>query len=184
MNYPYVGFMKNRKSIRLPFYDYSFPGEYFITVCVKNRLCLLGEIKDEEILLSDAGTVVFNWISNLALKFPAITVNHFVIMPNHIHLIIEIAENKDVLLEATENESMVDLQMNMIKRRKMLLPKAIGYLKMNSAKEINSIYNTSGTPFWQSNYYEHIIRDENSFNNIVRYINDNPLNWHPSKDNS
>lgn len=55
----------NRKSIRLPLYDYSSPGEYFITICVKNRVCILGEMIDDEIILSDAGTIVSFWISQL-----------------------------------------------------------------------------------------------------------------------
>jgi REP element-mobilizing transposase RayT len=59
----------------------------------------------------------------------------------------------------------------------MLLPKAIGYFKMNSAKEINQLLNTPGTPVWQKNYYEHITRNEQEYERISRYIESNPLNW-------
>jgi REP element-mobilizing transposase RayT len=59
----------------------------------------------------------------------------------------------------------------------MLLPKIIGYFKMNSAKQINQINNTMGSPVWQRNYYEHIIRDEKELNDIRQYIINNPMNW-------
>lgn len=176
----------NRKSIRLPLYDYSSPGEYFITICVKNRVCILGEIIDDEIILSDAGAAVSFWISQLRDKYPSIQVNHSVIMPNHIHLIIEIAENINTSTELYGDETTPNeiTKPNITKRRKMLLPKAIGFLKMNSAKQINLQYGTSGSSFWQGNYFEHIIRDLNDFNNIVRYIDNNPLNWDQDIDNA
>jgi REP element-mobilizing transposase RayT len=63
-------------------------------------------------------------------------------------------------------------------RRKMLLPKIIGRFKMNSAKQINQIRNTSGIPVWQRNYYEHIIRNEKSLENIRNYIINNPSKWY------
>ena len=63
-------------------------------------------------------------------------------------------------------------------RRKMLLPKIIGRFKMNSAKQINQIRNTSGVPVWQRNYYEQIIRNEKSLEKIRNYIINNPLEWY------
>jgi len=63
-------------------------------------------------------------------------------------------------------------------RRKMLLPKIVGRFKMNSAKQINQMRNTPGISVWQRNYYEHIIRDEKSLENIRNYIINNPLQWY------
>ena len=63
-------------------------------------------------------------------------------------------------------------------RRRMLIPKVVGYFKMNSAKQINTLRNTTGMPVWQRNYYEHIIRNENKLNKIREYIQNNPLKWH------
>ena len=65
-----------------------------------------------------------------------------------------------------------------LQRRKMLLPKIIGRFKMNVAKQINQIRNTLGIPVWQRNYYEHIIRNEESLNNIRNYIVNNPSKWY------
>jgi len=62
-------------------------------------------------------------------------------------------------------------------RRQMLLPKAIGYIKMNTAKRINQLRDAHGVPVWQRNYYEHVIRNEESLNSIRQYITNNPLQW-------
>jgi len=76
------------------------------------------------------------------------------------------------IVEQCWYESPIQLQ-----RRKMLLPKIIGRFKMNTAKQINIIRNTPGIPVWQRNYYEHIIRDDESFYRISKYIINNPINW-------
>jgi putative transposase len=68
-------------------------------------------------------------------------------------------------------------------RRKMLLPKFIGWFKMNSAKQINQSRNTPGIPVWQRNYYEHIIRNENDLNKIRQYIVDNTVKWDMDENN-
>ena len=64
-----------------------------------------------------------------------------------------------------------------IARRRMTLPMVIGFYKMNTAKAINIANDTRGTPVWQRNYYEHIIRNEDSLNRIRRYIQENPIKW-------
>jgi REP element-mobilizing transposase RayT len=164
----------NRRSIRLPLYDYSAPGEYFITICVKERLPVLGTVIEDDIHLSPAGLIVSKWIEHLREKYPFLVVNHFIIMPDHVHLIIEIINEVNPVDEFDENGG----EAYRIKRRKMLLSKVIGYLKMNSAKEINALNNTSNASFWQANYYERIIRDIKEYHNVVEYIKNNPLNWH------
>ena len=70
-----------------------------------------------------------------------------------------------------------DLQEYIKLRRKMLLFKVIGKLKMQTSKQINILYNTPGTKTWQRDYYDHVIRDDGEFQRIKRYIQDNPLNW-------
>jgi len=65
----------------------------------------------------------------------------------------------------------------------MLIPKVVGYFKMNSSKRINTIRNSTDIPVWQRNYYEHIIRNENKLNKIREYIHNNPLKWHLDRDN-
>ncbi|OIP68571.1 MAG: transposase [Oscillatoriales cyanobacterium CG2_30_40_61] len=154
----------HRRSIRIPGYDYSQPGAYFVTICIWQRECLLGEIQDENILLSNYGEVVnFNWF-NLIRVYPHIELDSFVIMPNHIHGIIIIKEQN----------------------RGHSLSEIVRGFKTFSARRINQIRSVSGIPVWQRGYYEHIIRNETAFSKIQEYIINNPYNWeteemHPSR---
>jgi putative transposase len=161
----------NRSSIRLPFYDYNQTGAYFITVCVANRECLLGDIVDEKMYLSEIGRIAQNGWDKIKERFPQIELDTLVIMPNHIHGIIVI---KNV---GAIHESPLRGQSRRILRRRMLLSKAIGYFKMNSAKGANLLRNTSTLPFWQRNYYEHVIRNDTDLEEIREYIQNNPLKW-------
>jgi len=77
-----------RRSIRLKGYDYTQAGMYFITICTQNHECFFGEIKDEKMQLNDTGKMVEKWYFELTNKFPDIQCDEYIIMPNHIHFII------------------------------------------------------------------------------------------------
>ncbi|GAB4236248.1 MAG: transposase [Stanieria sp.] len=171
---------KNRKSLRLPKYDYSGNGAYFITICIKNRECLLGKVHDGQVILNEFGQIITNIWSSLSTRYEQIELDEFVVMPNHIHGII-IINSVETIHELSLQKSSAELSIK--ERRRMLLPKAIGYFKMNSAKQINQMRQTIGVSLWQSNYYEHIIRDETALNIIRTYIINNPLNWHQDLEN-
>jgi REP element-mobilizing transposase RayT len=110
-------------------------------------------------------------------------------MPNHFHGIILITDNVDNVdnVRAIRELPIHELPIHELprqqqkqrqqQRRKMLLPKIVGRFKMNSAKQINQMRNTPGISVWQRNYYEHIIRDEKSLENIRNYIINNPAKW-------
>ncbi len=169
----------NRSSIRLPFYDYSQAGAYFITICTHARQCILGSVIDGQIGLNEPGQIVQNAWLKIKERFPQIELDAFVIMPNHIHGIIVISNVGAI------HESPRPGEPRKILRRKMLLSKAIGYFKMNSAKNGNLLRNKFASPFWQRNYYEHVIRNETDLEEIREYIQNNPLKWledenHPS----
>ena len=140
---------------------------------MKDRLPVLGTVMEGEIHLSPVGLIVSKWIEHLREKYPFLVVNHFIIMPDHLHLIIEIIHEVKPVEEFDENGG----EGYRIKRRKMLLSKAIGYLKMNSAKEINALNNISNVSFWQANYFERIIRDREEYHKVVQYMRNNPLTW-------
>ncbi|AFZ35144.1 hypothetical protein Sta7437_1577 [Stanieria cyanosphaera PCC 7437] len=171
---------KNRKSLRLPKYDYSANGAYFITICIKNRECLLGKVHDSQVILNEFGQIITNIWSSLSTRYEQIELDEFVVMPNHIHGII-IINSLETIHELSLQKSSAELSIK--ERRRMLLPKAIGYFKMNSAKQINQIRQAVRVSLWQSNYYEHIIRDETALNIIRTYIINNPLNWHQDLEN-
>ncbi len=81
----------NRKSTRLPKYDYSSPGMYYVTMCAQNRECLFGDVINDKIELNDIGEMVAMWWHELENKYPNIKLDKYIIMPNHIHGIIQIA---------------------------------------------------------------------------------------------
>lgn len=79
----------HRRSIRLPGYDYSQAGAYFVTICTQNRLCLFGEVADGRMIQNVAGQMVETVWQQLPDRFPQILMDAFVVMPNHVHGIID-----------------------------------------------------------------------------------------------
>ena len=144
----------HRRSIRLPGYDYSQPGAYFVTICTHNRDLLL-QIES----VQEAVRLIWEAI---AQRFRAVTLDGFIVMPNHVHGII-------ILGDTTSGAP--------------TLGAIIRAFKSISAIQSNRILNRSGLPFWQRNYYEHVIRDEDELNIIRQYICDNPRNWLDDPDN-
>jgi len=177
----------HRRSIRLQDYDYSSEGAYFVTICARHRECLFGEIQNEQMILNEYGKIVEQCWLDLPNHYHNIVLDAYIVMPNHFHGIIFITDNVDnvrAIHELPQHElpqhelPLQSSQQSSQQRRKMLLPKIIGRFKMNAAKQINQIRNTPGIPVWQRNYYEHIIRNEESLNNIRNYIVNNPSKWY------
>jgi putative transposase len=155
----------HRRSIRLKGYDYTQAGAYFVTVCAQNRECLLGDVVDGNLVLNAAGEIVCRVWNALPTKYPGIEIDEFVVMPNHMHGIIRIHHADNIAGGETPP------------LRKPALGQMVAYFKYHCAKYINQHRNTVGIPVWQRNYYEHIIRDEKTLNNVRRYIQVNPLMW-------
>ena len=87
-----------RHSIRLKEWDYTKEGMYFITICIRNRECLLGKIIKNKIALNQAGKIANEEISNIQKKFKDIDVNIYQIMPNHIHIILEVEKENRIII--------------------------------------------------------------------------------------
>jgi len=165
--------MNKRKNIRLKNYDYSSAGLYFVTICTNKFLQLFGKIKNGEMILNEFGKIVNNnWI-DLTNHYENILLHSFIVMPNHFHGIIEIT-NVGAIHE-------LPLQYDRKLRRQMLIPKIIGRYKMQTSKQINILRKMQGKPVWQRNYYEHIIRNEQSYLEISDYIKNNPKKWETDK---
>jgi len=153
--------LKNRKSIRLPTYNYRKNSSYFITICIQNRENRLGEVIDEKMILNHAGSMVNQWLVYLTEHFPNISINHKIIMPNHIHFILDIEYfNQNTATIATIMQWFKTMTTNQ-------------YIR--GVKE--NIYPPFNKKIWQRNYYEHIIRNEDSFSQIEQYIQNNPRSW-------
>ena len=165
---------RRRRSIRLQDYDYALAGAYFITMVTQDRKCLFGEVVDGEIKLNDCGqTVQDEWEKSAQIR-KEIELDAFVVMPNHVHGIVVIT---DRMGRATGRSS---LQSGPAKRS---LGAFVSGFKSVVTKRINAFQGLPGTPVWQRNYFEHVIRDENSLNRIRQYVLDNPARWEFDREN-
>ncbi len=157
-----------RKRLRLKNFDYNTPGAYFVTVCTHNRKCTLSHVvgaihESPEIQLTEYGKIVDRLINTIPLNSSA-TIDRYVIMPNHIHLIIMIANSED--LRAIREWPL---------RSRSVISKIIGYIKMNSSKEIHKKYGNNAV--WQRGFHDHIIRNRHDYEKISKYIYENPMIW-------
>ena len=156
-----------RKELRLKNYDYSSPGAYFITMCTHNRECILssvvGAIHESPVLqLSKYGKIVDELIGSLPEHLGA-RIERYVIMPNHVHLIIMI--NDDSLRAIHESP----------RQCRSIISKTVGYIKMNASREIHR--HCPGISVWQRAFHDHVIRDEADYIKIAKYIEENPVRW-------
>jgi len=159
---------QHRRSIRLRGHDYTQIGAYFLTLCTWKRRCLLGEIREGQMRLNAAGkTVECCWLE-VPSHFGKLGIDSFVVMPNHLHAIVHI-------VRATHGSP---LQEN---RARGPASGSIGALiptfKATTAMRINRLAGTSGSPVWQRNFYDRVIRSEWELTRIRRYIADNPARW-------
>ncbi len=162
----------NRQSIRLKGYDYSLPGMYFITICTNKRKNLFGNIEKSKMYLSDIGIIVDKCWHEIPSHFPFVELDEFVIMPNHIHGIIEIVVG---------TQDFVSLQSKYFENpnrkfgvQSMNLSSIIRGFKIG-VKKWATINNVNFA--WQTRFYDHIIRNEKDLNRIREYIIYNPLKW-------
>ncbi|GAB4227105.1 MAG: transposase [Stanieria sp.] len=161
----------HRKSIRLKGYNYCQAGQYFITICTYQKQCLFGEIINGKTQLNEYGKIAEYCWQTIPEHFPKIQLDLFVIMPNHIHGILVITDNgRDMAMPCPYRGEFG-------KPITGSLPTIIRSFKSAVTKQINIFQNTPGNKIWQKNYYEHIIRNENSLAKIRQYIQTNPLVW-------
>ena len=147
-----MSFYKRRRLIN---FDYSTKGAYFVTICTKNHEYLLWEdgaySEDNGYKLSECGKIIKFEIERISEKYPTLKVDNYVIMPNHIHLIL-----------IHVSDSVVDLSM------------VINQTKGKITREI-------GFSLWQPSFHDHIIRDDEEYEKIWNYIEYNPMKWNEDK---
>ena len=142
MDYP------KRKSPRIPGYDYSNENYYFITICTHDKQCIFGSVNKQ----NNFGRIAKNHIIQLSNHYDGVYVDHYVVMPNHVHMIIVL-----------ENSGKNDLN------------QVIGQFKSGVSREIRNM--EPAMRVWQRSYYDHVIRNEKSYCEIWEYIEYNPLKW-------
>ncbi|HUK56276.1 MAG TPA: transposase [Nitrospiria bacterium] len=169
----YMPEIHHRRSIRLKGYEYSRTGAYFVTVCVKNRECLFGDIFDGRMVLNDAGRIVERVWKDLPARFPSVELDAFALMPNHVHGILALVGAGLALPDKQGAASSAPT-----------LGDVVRTFKSMSAIRVNRLLSCSGQPFWQRNYYEHIIRNDDELNRTREYIQGNPANWSMDENHS
>ena len=179
----------NRRSIRLKGYDYSQNGFYYITICIKNRDHSFCTINNGEILISQCGEIADSIWKTIPLQFNYITLHEYIIMPNHIHGIIEIVHNpvgarfiapdnetapnhQGAINQGAINRTPTDTINNPMFRDNVA--RVVRWFKGRTTFECRK---NQCALTWQRNYYEHIIRDEQSYHRIADYIVNNPASW-------
>lgn len=167
---------KNRRSVRLQGYDYSQAGSYFVTICTVDRACLLGEISGDEMHLSQFGEIVREeWLKTGQLRAD-VELDEFVIMPNHTHGIITI-------LRELGTSAPCPYQAVFGKTSPGSLSTIVAAFKSVAARRVNRERGTPAAEFWQRNYYEHVIRNDEELDRARQYILTNPLRWSLDKEN-
>ncbi len=155
--------LPKRKQNRLTEYDYSTPNAYFITVCTHNRKNLfwkdVGAIIDrpEHTTLTNLGTIARQSVEDIPIHYPAVSVDHYVIMPNHIHLLLQINTDAD--------------------GRSMIAPTISTVVRLMKG----TVSKQAGFPVWQKGFYDHVIRNEKDYQDIWNYIEGNPSKWAEDK---
>ena len=151
--------LPKRKTIRIKDYDYSNPGAYFITICTAKREMLFWNnvgadiIRPQNIQLSRIGKIAEQGILQIETHYENVFVDKYCIMPDHIHLILQINANENGQKISTST-----------------IPTIIGSLKRWVSKQV-------GKPLWQKSFFDHGIRNQQDYDEIWKYIDDNPLKY-------
>lgn len=197
----------HRRSVRLKGYDYSLPGAYFITICTFLQHCLFGQIVEGATIPNQLGAIVAEeWARSPQIR-PALQLDEWIVMPNHIHGIVIVTALDPVRVGAraglsgapkclesgVEAHSRAPLRgstntgtqnrYTRLHRKPRSLSSFISGFKSAVTTRVNSTRRTPHKPVWQINYHEHIIRNEESLRQIRKYIRANPWMWKYDKDN-
>ncbi|MCK6554944.1 transposase [Candidatus Binatia bacterium] len=198
-----------RRSIRLRGYDYSGAGAYFVTICAQDRACLFGDVVDEVMRWNDAGMMIREHWTALPRRFPTVTLDEFVVMPNHVHGVVIIHDasgagghegrpyddNLDVgapLVGARHDDDADGAHAGGHEGRPYASGSPLGQV-IGAFKSMTTVayglgvrqfaWPTFRGRLWQRNYYEHIVRNEVEMDRIRRYIAENPSRWAQDREN-
>lgn len=175
--------MHHRRSVRLKEYDYSSEGLYFITICTQDKKCMFGRIADENMYLNETGRMMERELMRTQQIRPNMVIHEYVIMPNHIHFIVEITHCRGGLNppDDTNETNVINIMGNGQRgciqggfnpplRWANTIGSMVRGLKSSMTKQL-------GRSIFQRNYYEHIIRNQHSYEEISDYIITNPSRW-------
>ena len=196
---------KNRyqtESNRLKNWDYSSEAIYFITLVTQNRECIFGTIDDDNMVLNNNGKIIERELRKSIAIRERWVFHNWVIMPNHIHLLVEIISSSiemhnvkthNVETHNVETHCSASLPLEPepfnLSRKPNSISSFVAIFKSVTTKQINKLIDNNDTrlkpnKIWQPNYHDHIVRNYNSFDTIYHYIKNNPKNWNTDSINS
>jgi len=153
--------VQQRKPNRLSNYDYNQNGAYFVTICTRDRKPILSAIVGDGFPVpKSTGKIAEEYIYKIPEKYPTVSIDRYVIMPDHIHLLLRI----DTDPNGTGNPSPT-------------LGNIIGWYKYQVTKQANLQTNAPGERLFQRSYYDHVIRNQCDYDEIWQYIENNPRKW-------
>ena len=161
--------MRNRRTLRMPGYDYAGLGAYFITICAFEQAYIFGSIRNGEMNLNALGKITTDCWRKLPDHFSGIRIDEWVVMPNHMHGIIWIVDRHVGATHASP-----------LQKPKGPKPQSIGSIIGSFKSAVTNrarTYKGARDQIWQRNYHEHVIRDEGDLWAIRNYIQNNPSNW-------
>jgi len=193
----------HRRSIRLRMWDYRDAGAYFVTICTYGGQPLFGEVVDGTMRLNEYGRIVEEEWRRTAEMRPGVTLDAFVIMPNHLHGIIWIRDDADDVRATCRSPVQKERGRSPVQENGGRSPvraapwpderprgpqsgslgAIIAGFKSACTRRINEMRGTPGAPVWQRNYYERIIRNDREWNAIREYIQNNPITWEQDAEN-
>lgn len=152
--------------LRLRGYDYATPGAYVVTLCTERRVCLFGDVADDEMRLSAAGQVIESWWGSIPRRFPRVELDVMIVMPNHVHGVIMILSTDPLEIDPSTPK----------------LSQIMRWFKTRTTNDYILGVRTEGWPrypgkLWQTGFYDHIVRDEPTLERIRSYIAANPSRW-------
>ena len=158
--------LPERKLNRLQEYDYSQNGAYFVTICTQDRHKILSSIVGDGFSVpKHCGIIAEEIIAQIPVKHPSVAVDKYVIMPDHIHLLLRFDQDL-----GTENPSPT-------------LGNVIGWYKYQVTKQADFEIHLNGKKLFQRSYYDHVIRNQKDYDEIWQYIENNPRKWVIDKQN-
>jgi len=170
----------HRKSIRLKGFDYSKAGLYFISICCQDRICRFGKIENGKMILNVEGNIANQCWLEIPKHYPNAILHEQIVMPNHIHGIIELADVVGVQNFEPQHQNFEPQQENKFQK---IIPRSIGSIIRGYKIGVTKWYrsNTDIENVWQRNFYENIIRNEHAYQKISEYIINNPAKWNDDK---
>jgi len=201
---------RNRKLNRWQGFDYSQTGFYFVTICTHKKIKWFGTVKNGQMVLNKWGEIVYDCWMDLPNHYPNCELDEFVVIPNHVHGIIIIADRRERSVTVPSNNNPVFSDYYLVPPDDNRVVQRTGAIKQSpggdrngykpfptrghglsefmrgfktfSSKRINQTQNEFLFQ-WQKSFHDHVIRNEIEFYNIQQYIVNNPANWETDRNN-